>query len=165
MKTHEALIMAIFFLLIIALVVYEGNKTTQEIEFYKTRALNLESKNNELLNASPLDKPLLTYMLDSWGVNYYNNKELLFSGWVYNYGNTEAKDVEITCYINKDKVTLDSKTENIGNVASNSWIYKEIKMDRKITDMNTTGVCFYTKSSNEGVNLLQNFKEFKEIVK
>ena len=165
MDTKEVIIMAIFFTLLISFVVYQGSKTNAEIIIYKDKILNLESKNNELLNASPLDKPLLTYILDSWGVSYYNDKELIFTGWMYNYGNIEAKDVEVTCYVNKDKVTLDKKTENIGNIASNSWVYKEIKIDRKIMDMNTTGVCFYTRSSNEGINLLQNFKEFKDIVK
>ena len=125
--------------------------------------IQLQSQLNELKSQSPLDKPFLFFQFDNWGENIDNPKEYLLGGWIWNYGKEQGEDVEVTCAIfNSDKKIVDRKIESIGNVAL-GWKYIEISMDKTTSNnlVGSTAICYYKNSSN-GINLLENTKEYKE---
>lgn len=96
------------------------------------------------------DSAILDITPYDWGVNEYNPRELLIQYWVYNYGNKEAKNVEVTCKMVDDYEEHVSKfTENIGNIASNSVIYKEIiGPDKTNAYSKYSAVCYVSKCDN-----------------
>jgi len=120
----------------------------------------------ELESKQPNDVPLLVFQLDSWGENMYDDGEYIFTGFIMNYGNQEAKNVEVTCIIDDaDGNRIKTYSENIGSVSSNKWEYKEfnVKKPSGIVEEDIIGSCIYTGSDN-GFNLAQNLEDYKELV-
>lgn len=113
--------------------------------------IGLSGQINILLNQTPLSKPMMEFQFTSWGETLDNDKEYTLTGFIWNYGEIEANNVEVTCAIfNKDKKIIDKKVENLGSVASNSWTYKAITMPKK-SETNipsVSAICYYTNSSN-----------------
>lgn len=130
------------------------------------RNIELSGQINILLNQTPLSKPMMEFQFTSWGETLDNDKEYTLTGFIWNYGEIEANNVEVTCAIfNKDKKIIDKKVENLGSVASNSWTYKAITMPKK-SETNipsVSAICYYTNSSN-GYALEKNIKEYKEFL-
>ena len=140
-------------LLVIAIACYFGAQ-------YEIKTTELSGQINILLNQTPLSKPLLEFQSRAWG-EATDEKSYTLNGFIWNYGELEANNVEVTCGIfDKDKKLLDIKVENLGNVASNSWTFKQIAMEKKSkTNIpNVSAICYYTNSSN-GYALESNIKE------
>ncbi len=116
----------------------------------------------ELIN----EKPLLFLYTPEWFENELNSNEIIFSIYVYNFGNVEAKNIEVTCYEfdSTGNTKINFVTKNIGNLASNSETYKEITMvanSLSKTTLDTTGNCYITNASN-GIDLIRNIPEYKD---
>jgi hypothetical protein len=109
------------------------------------------------------EKPLLLYYLSQWSESANNPNQYLFDGYIYNFGGVEAKDVEITCYqFDSSDNRINSIIDKIGNVASYSSVFRETTMNKNSlsnVNLNTTGTCFITNSSN-GINLMKNIPDY-----
>ena len=85
----------------------------------------------------PAEKALMFGMLNSWGENLYDSSKNLFTVEVYNFGNVEARNVEIICEVTVgdedgyevSDVPVSTVTKKIGNVASTSYKYVELEND------------------------------------
>ncbi len=77
---------------------------------------------------------LLDAVVYSWGENYYNSEEFVFTVSLYNFGYAEARNVEIACKVwqtdTEGSPLSDNPnlvvTENVGNIASVSYESEEI---------------------------------------
>jgi hypothetical protein len=86
----------------------------------------------------PEQKALMFGVLNSWGENYYDSSEYLLGVDVYNFGEVEAKNVELICDIyvadedgyTVSEVPVTTVTKRIGNVASTSYKYAELEAEK-----------------------------------
>lgn len=74
------------------------------------------------------EKALLDVQIYQWAQNENNLDEMFFDYWLYNYGNTEARNVKIKCDLfEEDLVTKrTSVSHNYGNIASRSGNLGEV---------------------------------------
>ena len=93
-------------------------------------------------------KPEVFSAFDSWSRDYYSEDEMIFSYYVYNFGNEEAKDLKAKCYIKQEGTLKKSVEEKIGNLASHSWVYKEMYIEFKESSDEEYGFCFISNCSN-----------------
>jgi len=85
----------------------------------------------------PAEKALMFGMLNSWGENLYDSSKNLFTVGIYNFGNVEARNVEVICEVTVgdedgyevSDVPVSTVTKRIGNVASTSYKYVELEND------------------------------------
>lgn len=118
-------------------------------------------KNNPIEKNITNDKALLLYNPVGWGENLANSNQYLFQGFIYNFGNQEAKNINLICGDLNNNVLVNSIIKNIGNVASNSYQYIEVTMDKNVEDRyseNNTGTC-YVYSSDNGINLIKSIHD------
>lgn len=96
------------------------------------------------------DKAMMAGYFISWGENLDNSEEVIFSMSVINYGFTEAKDVELTCYIESSTGRkIYETTKKVGNIASTSIAYKEIIVaPNKVVSMNSYGGCYISNCTD-----------------
>ena len=86
----------------------------------------------------PEEKALMFGVLNSWGENLYDSSEYLLTVDVYNFGEVEAKNVELICdiYVGDEEgytvseTPVTTVTKRIGNVASTSYKYAELETDK-----------------------------------
>ena len=86
----------------------------------------------------PEEKALVLGMLNSWGENLYDSSENLFTVDIYNFGEVEAKNVEVICDVTVgdedgyevSETPVSTVTKRIGNIASTS--YKAVELEGKI---------------------------------
>src|SRR3989344_7419078 len=84
------------------------------------------------------EKALMFGVLNSWGENIYNSSEYLLDVDVYNFGNVEAKNIELVCniYIGDEDEIIVSETpvitviKNIGNLASTSYEDPQLEAEK-----------------------------------
>ncbi|MBU3941240.1 MAG: hypothetical protein KKH88_04915 [Nanoarchaeota archaeon] len=101
------------------------------------------------------DRPLVDIMVYNYGENIDNSNEILYDYWVYNYGNVEAKDIEVRCKI-VDEVNnvVHSASDSYGNLASKSAQFDEFTAPNtnsyRTLPYNTlvTAVCYVESCSN-----------------
>jgi len=99
-------------------------------------------------------QPMLLVEFDSWGENINDSSEVGFGYFVFNFGDIEAKNVMITCDIsNANEVIIKSQTFNIGNIASNSYQYKESFMNYYGNSLEEYGICYIESADEEHINL------------
>ena len=85
--------------------------------------------------------PILELFNTGWGENLDNPNQIIFSGWLYNYGDVEVKNITANCYIkNIYGDTIIEKDFFIGGIASHSRYYKDFVMDY-IPEDNVVGGC------------------------
>jgi len=109
------------------------------------------------------NQPEVFSSFDSWGRNYYNEDEIIFKYYVYNFGDKEAKNLKAKCMVYKEGMMRKSIEKEIGNLASHSMQYEEMYTNFKepITEIHT-GFCFISNCSN--CKLLQKeIPDFKEL--
>lgn len=83
------------------------------------------------------EKALLDASIYDWAINIYDEDELFFNYWVYNYGYEEAKNVVVKCNVyNTAEELIKSATDNIGNVASTSAVFEEMVTERSPMSLN-----------------------------
>jgi len=86
-----------------------------------------------------------------WAYNQDNDNEMFFDYLIYNYGDSEAKNVVVTCKLldidEKLTATAQSKERNI---ASNSYLFEEVITTRPpyVNDMKYSGVCYIESCDN-----------------
>lgn len=75
----------------------------------------------------PEEKAELKVGAVTYAINLYNESEMFFSYWVYNFGEEEAKNIELKCkLIDENNTLLTSETKDFGNLASQSTRYGEL---------------------------------------
>ena len=96
------------------------------------------------------EKALLDIELVRWGENLYNDNEVLFNYYVYNYGYKEAKNVYVKCTVLNNGTNKKSITEYVGNIASTSSTFKETKLEylQSESKEGDTGVCHVASCNN-----------------
>ena len=111
MKENNGLIVVLGIILVVSLL---GN-------FY---LYGLSTKDN--VNV-PEEKALVDVLMTLWAENIYDSSEMFFDYTVYNYGNSEVKNLKVTCEVwDEDGLNkLHSSTDTYGNLASNSFEMEE----------------------------------------
>lgn len=102
-------------------------------------------------NTIEVDKQqsLISGQINTWGENMYNSSQLLFDGYVYNYGELEGKNLEITCkvYVNTDTRLV--TTQHFGNIASHSSSTFEISEANFPHDATkSNAICYVSNCDN-----------------
>lgn len=81
----------------------------------------------------PAERALLDVQIFDWAENQDNPNEMFFDYWIYNYGNVEAKNIQVRCDLwDEDGTTIIATArENFGNLASLSADFGEIITEDK----------------------------------
>jgi len=108
-----------------------------------------ELKNNPVIDTDT--KPILLFIFDQWGGNLNNTEEVLMSGYLYNFGFSEAKNVIITCPITFEDEEIENFEFKVGNIASNS--YKFLELSKKYTPPKSSFATCKVKSCDDCINL------------
>ena len=106
-------------------------------------------------------KPMILYQFSGWGPNINDTTQYLFEGTLLNFGNTEGKNIELTCKIMNKKDVLITNTKNIGNIASNSLKLIEVSLPNQNEGKQTTGICYVSNCSG-CLNLIDRIPELTE---
>ena len=111
------------------------------------------------LEICDMDQPMLVVNFDGWGENIDDTSETIFNYFVINYGNTEAKNVVVRCEVTNDNdITISQQLLNIGNVASNSYVYKTSTIKELFSD-NDFGMCYVDSADGRFLNLEERINE------
>lgn len=111
---------------------------------------------------SEKEQPMLMLEFYEWGENIYDESERLFQYFIYNYGNTEAKNVKINCKIfDIDKNIIKEEIFNIGNIASNSYEFQESVMINSDDFFNSLGMCYIESVNGDYINLLDRLDDIR----
>ena len=97
-------------------------------------------------------KAILDVEMYQTAFNELDTTEMFFDYWIYNYGDTEAKNIKVECILLDENYNVLTKViDNYGNLASNSIKFGEVtfKKPSSIT-MNDplTGSCYVESCSN-----------------
>jgi len=111
--------------------------------------------------------PILDARIYDWKINLYDNSEVFFDYWLYNYGEVEAKGVKVICGLYDENYNLlGTATDYVGNVASQSVSFEEATMRTPIGfgvgDI-SNAICL-VKSSDNGEILYEKIPELVEDV-
>ncbi|MFA5070854.1 MAG: hypothetical protein WC511_00605 [Candidatus Pacearchaeota archaeon] len=81
----------------------------------------------------PKEKALVDAQVYDWAENLDNPNEMFFQYWIYNYGNVEAKNIQVRCDLWNEEGTLIVATaiDNFGNLASLSTDFGELVTEDK----------------------------------
>ena len=105
------------------------------------------------------NQPMLLVDFDSWGENIEDSFELVFSYFIINFGNTEAKNIKIRCEITDINDNIIKKDFfNIGNIASNSYEWQTSSIKGKFQD-NYMGMCYLDSADGDYINLFERLDE------
>ena len=110
--------------------------------------LDLSQKNIPIIEEP---KAILNAQLTNWAENLYDSSEMFFVYTLYNYGDAQAKNIEVTCKIYDYKdVEIFSDKENIGNIASNDYKIGELVTNNIPTDPDElyTPICYVSNCDN-----------------
>lgn len=124
-------------ILLLAVIVFAGLYFTKSAPSQEINEQTCSDFINECPEI-PEEKALMFGVLNSWGENLYDSSEYLLTVDVYNFGEVEAKNVELICKItvgDKDgyevsDVPVATVTKRIGNVASTSYKYTELELEK-----------------------------------
>ena len=97
-------------------------------------------------------KAILRAEMYQLAINELDTTEMFFSYWIYNYGDTEAKDIKVNCkLLDGNYSVLKTVSDDYRNLASNSIEFREVTF-KKPNDLNedtlTTGMCYVLSCSN-----------------
>jgi len=113
----------------------------------------------------PEGNGILNVEISDWAINEDNLSEIFFEYWIFNYGDTEAKDIVVRCKLNDEKDNLViSDSKRFGNLASESMVFDTLSTPKKVTlgfDEFYYGVC-YVESCNNCVILYKRISELVE---
>jgi len=71
-------------------------------------------------------KSILDIKFLGWYENEYNSNEMFFDYYLINYGDVEGKNIKVKCNVDDlNDNNLFSEIFYFGNIASNSYVYKE----------------------------------------
>lgn len=108
------------------------------------------------------EQPMLLVMFDSWGENIDDSSEAIFSYFIYNFGDIEAKNVSIRCEIlSIDERILKEEIFNVGNIASSSYEYQESYMEYSSNVLEEYGICYLHSANGEYIDLIENLDDLE----
>jgi len=112
----------------------------------------------------PEEQALVFEIFDSWGENVEKEDQYLFGVSLINFGFVEAKDVEVTCYIDDVDLRIFEDKKVVGGLASKSITYKELSFDVDLPrNVETSrGYCYISSCSN-CIILGERITELKEL--
>jgi len=118
----------------------------------------LEKQQEPIVEIVEIEKeqPMILVYFDSWGENINDSEELIFSYFVYNFGNTEAKNITILCELSLDleqEYIVWEENYTIGNLASNSGKYYESYMKYYSDRDEYYGSCKLISADGDYINL------------
>ena len=101
------------------------------------------------------DQPMLLIEHIEWFENAEDSSERIFDYFVYNFGNTESKNVNVRCEITDiHGILLQKQIFNIGNIASNSYEFQESIMKfNGVKSETNKGICYLESADGEYINL------------
>jgi len=122
--------------------------------------LNKYNITKEVIIEVEKEQPMILVEFDSWGENINDSSETIFSYFVFNFGNIEAKNVTIICEVSdiNDNI-LKEQFFNIGNIASNSYEYQESYMDYYGNSFEEFGICKLKSVNGEYINLIDRLND------
>jgi len=112
---------------------------------------------------------MLNVEVYDWAYNLDDPTEMFFDYYVYNYGNTEAKNINVECKLvdatDTNYKIVKTAVGNFGNLASNSRDFDEIVTDMITdnTDERVYSAYCYVKSCDNCKILHKNIPELIEI--
>jgi len=123
-------------ILLIAVVSFAGLYFTKSAPSQEINAQTCGDFINECPEI-PAEKALIFGTLNSWGEDYYDNSKNLFTVEIYNFGEVEAKNVEVVCEVTVgdedgyevSDVPVSTVTKRIGNIASASSKFVDLEGD------------------------------------
>lgn len=102
----------------------------------------------EVRKECPAEKALLIEQLGQWGLNQEDEGEYLFRYSVTNYGKVEAKAVKIICYIKEGETVVVDKEFEVGNIGSESYVYKDAAIKFGAVSDYAIGGCYIISCDN-----------------
>ena len=110
---------------------------------------------------------MLNVEIYQWAENIDDSSEMFFDYYIYNYGNTEAKNVKVECklieVVGSDYKVIRTVIDNFGNVASNKREFGEVVTSVPDNfNKEYTGYC-YIKSCDDCKILHKNIPELIKI--
>ncbi len=108
------------------------------------------------------DFPLLDVQIIGLYENLYDSSEMFYDYWLFNYGDSEVKEVVVTCKLfDINENLISSSSEKFGNVASNSAIFGELITDNIEYDSDEEGVAICYVESCDNCDIL--YKKIPEL--
>ncbi len=107
------------------------------------------------------EQPMILVFYNDGGQNIDDSSEMIFTYDVMNFGNIEAKNVNIVCQVlgPNDKI-IKEEVFNIGNIASNSYEYQESYM-KYTTYGSEFGICKLDSVDGDYINLYDRLNDLK----
>ncbi len=123
-------------ILLIAMISFAGLYFIQKSSIPK---INEESCSSFIRECpAPEEKALVFGWLNSWGENMYDSSEYILYLDVFNFGEVEAKNVEVSCNLTVgdedgyevSNISVSNISKRIGNIASNSYKFIELNLEK-----------------------------------
>lgn len=104
------------------------------------------------------NKAMLTSELISWNENLYDDTEMFYTFNLYNYGDSEAKNIRVTCksFESDTEKLITKATDYFGNLASNSYNQYELITANVPTNINKEYISFCYVESCDNCEILHN---------
>ena len=84
--------------------------------------------NNNNIDKEKSKEAVLNAETYDWAINLYNEDEMFFEYFLYNYGSIEAKNIKVRCLlVDESNNVRISVIDYFGNLASNSYEFGEVK--------------------------------------
>ncbi len=114
----------------------------------------------------PEEKALLKAETIQWAINLYDENEMFWEYYVYNFGGVEAKNVKVRCIIYDENYnTLKSATDNFGSIASYSAELGDAYAPNIMNEFGEFGGLCYIKSCDNCEILYKKIPELVESYK
>ena len=130
----EYWIVIIFISAVAIWMIVESNNFENKSESLQNEVASLTAKQNQ---------PMLYTEVIYFAENIDDSSETIFDYFIYNFGNTQADNVNVSCYVlDDDSNILNSQEFKIGSLASKSSLWKESIMDYESNnDQSEFGAC------------------------
>jgi len=103
----------------------------------------------EVIKISPEKEALIFTSFNEWASELGNPNGYIFSYWIYNFGEIEAKNVVVECIIiDEDENIIKRINKTVGNLASGSMEYNEMYTDIFENTDEFSGYCLTKSCSN-----------------
>ena len=115
-------------ILLIAVITFAGLYFTKPVPSPEINEQTCSDFINECPENDFDDVGILDAQVQDWKINQDNLSEMFFNYWVYNYGDTEAKNIVVRCDLWNEAGTqiISTTRDNYGNLASRSADFGEI---------------------------------------
>ncbi len=121
------------------------------------------NKEEICMNTESQEQPMLLVEFSGAYENIDDPSEIFFDYFIYNFGNTEAKNVSIICRVQDDNdVSIKDYKINIGNIASNSYEFQESIFDYNGPSiLENYGTCYLESANGKYINLYERLDDIE----